>query len=80
MAQRDQLVGLLRRHDPGHPGHGENVALGMVASDDQLEGLRLHAHQCLGTGFAAGGGLVGDVDHVGPPLGIEMGQHGACLG
>lgn len=57
MAQRDQFVGALGRLDAGDPRHGEDVALGMAAVLDQLQGFRAHAHHGLGRGFTGGHGL-----------------------
>ena len=68
-------MGALGRLDAGDPRHGEDVALGMAAVLDQLQGFRAHAHHGLGRGFTGGHGLFRDVDHVGAALGIEMGQH-----
>ena len=51
----------------------------MAALLDQLKRLRQHADARLGHGFARRHGLVGDVDHAGPALGIEMGEHSALL-
>ncbi|MDR6357330.1 hypothetical protein Q3H58_004001 [Pseudomonas psychrotolerans] len=66
--------------DAGDACHGEDIALGMAAALDQREGFRTQAHPGFGSGFTEGHLLVGDIDHVGTALGIEMGQHGMTPG
>ncbi|MNG15771.1 hypothetical protein D3C81_1630130 [compost metagenome] len=75
MAQRDQVAGLLRRLDTGNAGHGEDITLGVLAIDNHLQGLREHAYPRFGHSLTRGHGFIGNVDHSGPTLGIEMSQH-----
>ncbi len=57
MAERDQLVRALRRHDAGEPRRAEHVALLGVALADQGHGLGRHDDAALGAGGAGGDGL-----------------------
>ena len=59
---------------PGHPGHGQHVALGDGVAGHHGRGLGLHHHLAPGQGPPVGGLLGGDVDHAGPAQGVEMGQ------
>ena len=48
MAERDQVAGPLRRHDPGQPGHLQDIPLGHPAIPDQGQRRRLHPDQSAG--------------------------------
>ena len=63
MAERDQLVRLLRRHDAGDAGGAEHVAFLGVAREHEVERLCGHHHAAFGHGDALGRGLRRDVDH-----------------
>ena len=75
MTQGDQIAGFFRRLNPGNAGHGKHVALGVGAIDNHFQGFGQHAHPRFGHRLTEGHGLVGDVDHMGATLGIEMSQH-----
>lgn len=74
VAQGDQFVGLLCRHDPGDARHGEHIALGMALVLDQLQGGREHAHPGPSLGLALGSGLAGDIHHAGPALVVQVSE------
>jgi hypothetical protein len=74
MAQRDQFVGALRRHDAGEPRDAEHVALLGVALEHQIERLFRHQHAALSDRDAFGGGLGRDIDHAGLARLAEMGE------
>ena len=74
MAERDQFVRALGRHDAGEARGAEHVALLGVALADDAQGLRVHDDAALGAGDALGHRLVGDVDHVGRAARVEMAE------
>ena len=74
VAQRQQVRGLLRGLDAGHPGDREHVALGDGAGGDLRRGVGLHVHAAAGDGPTVGGVLGGDVDHAGTAERVEMGE------
>ncbi|PAV93356.1 hypothetical protein WR25_14250 [Diploscapter pachys] len=74
VAERDEVRGFLRRHDPGDAGNGEHVALLRGAVADRREGVG-------GDGDAAGGdcatlrhGFIADIDHMRGTVDVEMGE------
>ncbi|MNH33259.1 hypothetical protein D3C79_937600 [compost metagenome] len=80
VAQRDQLMGFLCRHDSSDPRHGKYVALGVAVALNQLQGFRAHPHPGLGLGFTQRRGFFADIDHVGATLAVEVGQAiGRCI-
>ena len=74
MAQRDQLVRALGGLDPRDPGDADDVALGGVAGCDELRRRRRDPHHGARDRAACGDVLVGDVDHLGPAFGVEVGE------
>jgi len=73
--QGDQITGFFRRLDPGDTGHGKHIALGMGTIDNHFQCLGQHTHPRFSHRLSERHGLVGDVDHMGATLGIEMSQH-----
>ena len=63
VAERDQLVRALGRHDAGDPRGPEHVALLRVAGADERQRLGPHDDASLGDRRAFGRRLFGDVDH-----------------
>ncbi|MNO98880.1 hypothetical protein D3C76_906390 [compost metagenome] len=74
MAERDQVGGLLGRHDAGDAGGGKDVALVVLAAQDQGQGGGRHGHEGFGAGLPFGDLLVGHVHHVSFTALVEMGQ------
>ena len=74
MAQRNQVTGLLGRHDAGDARDAQHVALLGRAALDDGQGFGLHGDAALGDRDAVGCGLGADIDHVGLALGIEVGE------
>ena len=79
MAERDQFVRLLRRHDAGDARGAEHVALLGVALEHEIERLRAHHHAAFRDGDALGRGLVRHVHHAGFAALAEMGESSPCL-
>ena len=65
VAERDQLMRLFRRHDPGDAGGGENIALFRLSRQAQSQRLRRHDHRATGYRLPLGARLGGDIDHMG---------------
>src|SRR6185437_8603416 len=63
MAERDERMRALGRHDAGEPRGAEHVALERVAGDDALERVLAHGDMALGDRDALGLRLAGDVHH-----------------
>ena len=63
MAERDQFVRALGRHDAGDAGGAEHVAFFRIALAHDVEGRRLHHHATRGHRLAFRHGLGRDVDH-----------------
>src|SRR6266545_7527863 len=74
MAERDQLVGALRRKDTGDARRAEHVALLGVAGQHRVQRLFLHDDPTLGNGDALGRALGRYVDHTGLAAASEMGE------
>ncbi len=74
MAERDQLVRLLRRHDAGDARRAEHVALLGVAAQDEVERRRRHHDAALRHRDAIGHRLVRHVDHPRLAAAAEMGE------
>ena len=74
MAERDQLVRLLGRHDAGDPRGAEHVALLGVAREHEVERLWRHHDAAFGDGDALGRGLRRHVDHARFAAFAEMGE------
>jgi hypothetical protein len=74
VAQRDEVAGLLGRHDAGDAGNAQHVALFGGAGFDEGQGGGQHFDAAAGHGHAVGGGLGGHVDHVGLALGVKVGE------
>ena len=74
VAERDQLVRLLGRHDAGDARGAEHVALLGVAVEDHVQRLGPHRDKALGDRRARRLCLVADIDHVGFALRAEMGE------
>ena len=80
VAQRNQLMGFLRRHDSGDSRDGKHIALGVAVALNQLQGFRTHPHPGLGLGFTQRRSFFADIDHVGATLTVEVGQAiGRCI-
>ncbi|MNV66998.1 hypothetical protein D3C71_1597800 [compost metagenome] len=81
MAEGDQVGRALGRHDRGHPGDAEHVALLGGAVAHQREGVRQHGDGAGGHRHAMGAGLVADIDHMGLSGGVEVGElaHGVRI-
>jgi hypothetical protein len=75
MAQRDQIGSFFRRLNASDTRDRKDVAFGVAAVDDHLQGLRQHTNEGLGHGLAMGHGFIRDIDHVGTALGVEMSEH-----
>ena len=81
MAERDQLVRALGRHDAGKARGAEHVALLGVAlrgSAPRVSGSITTQPSAIGG--AAGDVLLGDVDHVGRAGRVEMGERPLSCG
>jgi hypothetical protein len=79
VAQRNEVAGLLGPHDACQASNAQHIALLGSARLDQRQCGRLHADAAHGHGGAVGAGLGAHVDHVGLPLGVEVGQgRGDC--
>src|SRR5262245_11169059 len=63
MAQRDQLVRALARHDAGDAGGAQHVAFLGVTGQHEVERLRRHDHAAFRHCLALGRGLRRHVDH-----------------
>ena len=74
VAQRDQVGGFLRRHDPGNARGGKHVALCHRAVADRVEGLRRHSDAADRHGYAVRFSLGADIDHARLALRIEVGE------
>ena len=74
MAQGNQVAGALGRHDRGDARDAEHIPLLGRAAGDDRQRLRLHADGAAGQRDAVGFLLGADVDHVGLPGGVEVGQ------
>ena len=64
VAERDQLVGLLRRHDPRDPGGAEYVAFLGVAGEGEPQRFGAHDDAALRDGDALRRGLGRNIDHI----------------
>src|SRR3989440_161719 len=65
VAERDQLVRLLRRHDAGDACGTKHVALLGIAFEHEIERLTRHQHAALGHRDAFGGSFRGHIHHAG---------------
>ena len=74
MAERNELGGLLGRHDAGDPRRADDVALLGVAGKDRGQRRRGHAHPSLGDRDPVRRRLVRHVDHPRFAVGANMGQ------
>src|SRR5439155_27024997 len=74
MAERDQLVRTLGRHDAGKPRRAEHVALLGVALEHEVERRLRHPHAAFGHGNTLGRGFLRDVDHACLARLTEMGK------
>src|SRR4029078_9513654 len=77
MAERDQLMRPLRRHDAGDPRRRQHVALFGLALEDQIKRGRRHGDKTLGGRAARRHLLIADIDHTGFAFLIEMAEAGA---
>ena len=77
VTEGDQLPGAFGGLDGGNAGHGQHVPLGHLSRGNPLQHLGSHTNPPLRQGLAVGGWALHHGDHVGLPLGIEMGEfHG----
>src|ERR1700752_3840521 len=74
MAERDQLVRLLRRHDAGDARGAQHVALLGVALEDKVESLARHHHAAFRDCDPFGCGFVGHIDHAGFAALADVGE------
>ena len=74
VAQRDQVAGPFRALYAGDAGNAQHVTLFGCARRDQRQSGRQHLDAPARSCDAVGGGLGGDVDHMGLALGIKMGE------
>jgi hypothetical protein len=76
MAERDERMRALGRHDAGEPRGAEHVAFKRVAGDDPVERLLAHDDVAFGDGGALGLRLAGHVDHAGFAALIDVTERG----
>ena len=74
MAERDQIVRLLGRHDRGDPGRGKDIAFLGIARQGKIEGRLSHDDPAFRDRDAFGRGLARNIDHMGLPGGGKMGE------
>ncbi len=72
MAHGDKIRGLLRPHDPGNLGNGQDIALGNLATLNFFKGFRLEKNSGLSRRGPLGRVLGADIDHPGPTRLVEM--------
>ena len=83
VAERDQLVGLLGRHDAGDAGGAKHVAFLGVAGRTRSSVVAAHPHEAFGDRDPLGCRLLRYVDHAGVAAGVDMGEvagHGSADG
>ena len=75
MAQRNQILSLLRSHDPGQPSDLKNVSFGDTSVLNQLQRLGQHRHECLRASGPRADGHGASVTFVGSTAG-RFGERG----
>ena len=76
MAERDQPVRALGRHDAGEPRGAQHVALHGIAGEHQVERFLAHDHAAFRDGDPFGRVLGGDIDHARLSALVDMGEFG----
>jgi hypothetical protein len=74
VAERNEVGGLLGRHDARDPRHADDVALLGVAGENRSQRRRSHPHPPLGDRDPVRRRLVRDVDHPRFAISANMGQ------
>jgi hypothetical protein len=72
MAQRNQSIGVLRRHDARQASHFEDIALGNLLLSNGSQSLGVHQNKTFGSGHSFCDGFLRDIHHPAGSLLVEM--------
>ncbi len=78
VAEGDQLIDSLGGQDACQPRRSQRFALGQVAGEEAVEGVRGGDEVPGREGLAMDRGFLSDIDHACPALGVEVGEGGVA--